>query len=259
MSGIPGGAYEVLARNRLKRLEGASAQPGPSASAVAAPAPSSVAAEREFWALVKESDVSSDIEAYLEQYPEGVYAPVARIRLIQLRRERPALQVAANPTTVPVSEDSPVVPAAPAAVLASAGPTPQEVESTLGLGRAQRRLVQRGLASLGYGPGPADGLFGAGTREAIRRYQEAKGFEATGYLRGEESGALVSLGEESARAQGEARREARRREAERRAEAAQREKKPGRRFRDCAECPELVVVRSGSFMMGSRAGEAERD
>ena len=254
----PGGAYEVLARNRLKRLEGASAQPGPSAPAVAAPAPLSVAAEREFWALVKESDVSSDIEAYLEQYPEGVYAPVARIRLIQLQRERPAPQVAASPTTVPASEDSPVVPAAPAAVLASAGPTPQEVESTLGLGRAQRRLVQRGLASLGYAPGPADGLFGAGTREAIRRYQGAKGFEATGYLRGEESGALVALGEESARAQAEARREAQRREAERRAEAAQREKKPGRRFRDCAECPELVVVRSGSFMMGSRSGEAGR-
>ena len=259
LSRYPGGTFEVLARNRLKRLEGASAQPGPSASAVAAPAPSSVAAEREFWALVKESDVSSDIEAYLEQYPEGVYAPVARIRLIQLRRERPALQVAASPTTVPAPEDSPVVPAAPAAVPASAGPTPQEVESTLGLGRAQRRLVQQGLATLGYAPGPADGLFGAGTREAIRRYQGAKGFEATGYLRGEESGALVALGEESARAQAEARREARRREAERRAEAAQREKKPGRRFRDCAECPELVVVRSGSFMMGSRAGEAGRD
>ena len=30
-------------------------------------------------------------------------------------------------------------------------------------------------------------------------------------------------------------------------------------FRDCEECPELVVVPAGSFMMGSRATEAERD
>ena len=29
-------------------------------------------------------------------------------------------------------------------------------------------------------------------------------------------------------------------------------------FRDCAECPEMVVIPAGSFMMGSRAGEKGR-
>ena len=33
----------------------------------------------------------------------------------------------------------------------------------------------------------------------------------------------------------------------------------GRVFRDCAECPEMVVVPSGSFMMGSPGGESGRD
>ena len=33
---------------------------------------------------------------------------------------------------------------------------------------------------------------------------------------------------------------------------------PGTRFRDCAECPELVVVPSGSYMMGSLSGESGR-
>ena len=33
----------------------------------------------------------------------------------------------------------------------------------------------------------------------------------------------------------------------------------GRRFRDCAECPELVVVSEGSFEMGSPESEAGRD
>ena len=33
---------------------------------------------------------------------------------------------------------------------------------------------------------------------------------------------------------------------------------PGRRFRDCAECPELVVVPSGSYRMGSPSGESGR-
>ena len=43
-------------------------------------------------------------------------------------------------------------------------------------------------------------------------------------------------------------------------EAEERERlEPGRRFRDCAECPELVVVPSGSYMMGSPSGESGRD
>ena len=33
----------------------------------------------------------------------------------------------------------------------------------------------------------------------------------------------------------------------------------GRRFRDCAECPELVVVPAGTYMMGSPASEAGRE
>ena len=33
----------------------------------------------------------------------------------------------------------------------------------------------------------------------------------------------------------------------------------GERFRDCAECPELVVVPAGSFMMGSPPDEPERE
>lgn len=35
--------------------------------------------------------------------------------------------------------------------------------------------------------------------------------------------------------------------------------KPGQSFRDCPECPEMVVVPPGSFMMGSPASEAGRD
>ena len=48
-----------------------------------------------------------------------------------------------------------------------------------------------------------------------------------------------------------------RREAEAR-ERERRKKAPGRRFRDCEGCPELVVVGAGSFMMGSPAGEEGR-
>jgi len=33
---------------------------------------------------------------------------------------------------------------------------------------------------------------------------------------------------------------------------------PGQTFRDCAECPEMVVIPSGSFTMGSPASEPGR-
>ena len=128
----------------------------------------------------------------------------------------------------------------------------EEVEASLGLERDARRQVQAGLASLGFEPGPADGLFGHRTRSAIRRYQGAKGLEATGYLTEAQSRALVAMGKEAMRAEAEARREAERAEREPRA------KSPGHRFRDCAQCPELVVVPAGSYMMGSPSGEEGR-
>ena len=121
----------------------------------------------------------------------------------------------------------------------AASPAPEAVESSLGLERSERRLVQHALASLGHAPGAADGRFGDRTRKAIRRYQAAARAEATGYLTVEQARALVARGEEVARAQARA---------------------PGQRFRDCEGrwCPELVVVPAGSFMMGSPAGEKGR-
>ena len=259
----PGGTFEALASSRLRRLESVSAEPESASPESARVEAERLAAEREFWASVKESEESGELQAYLDRYPEGAYAVLARGRLKRLRdaaaqRAEPdaVAGVAASAPSAPVSSP----PAAP--VAAPAVPSPEEVESSLGLGRGARRMVQAGLSSLGYEPGPADGLFGARTREAIRRYQGEKRFEATGYLTAEQSQALVAVGEEEARAQAKA--EAERREAQRRAEAEARERErreqaPGHRFRDCEGCPELVVVPSGSFLMGSPPGEEGRD
>ena len=96
------------------------------------------------------------------------------------------------------------------------------LERQLGLDRAARVLVQRGLAALDYSPGPADGLFGeettTRTRRAIRAWQAAKGMEASGYLTREQAETLMEQGrEEEQRQRAE---EQRRQEAAARAEAA---------------------------------------
>ena len=51
--------------------------------------------EREFWVTVRESNRPEDIQAYLDKYPNGTFAPLARNRLSTLSRPaRPPAQVA---------------------------------------------------------------------------------------------------------------------------------------------------------------------
>ena len=147
-------------------------------------------------------------------------------------------------------------------------------EAALGLGVEDRVLVQRGLLEAGFDPGEWDGLLGVGTRGALREWQSARGLEATGYLTlsvvdvlrvvGEqvvsdsiaEAGQLAAAEAEEAQRVSDsiARAEA---DAQRLAAAAER-RRPGREFRDCGTCPEMVVVPSGSYTMGSPASEAGR-
>ena len=68
------------------------------------------------------------------------------------------------------------------------------LEQSLGLDRAARMRVQRGLIALNYPAGAVDGLFGPVTRGAIRRWQQAKGFAATGYLTRAQADALIARG-----------------------------------------------------------------
>ena len=85
------------------------------------------------------------------------------------------------------------------------------LEGQLGLERAERILVQHGLAALDYSPGPADGLFGGATRAAVRQWQRAKGEPVTGYLTRAQAEALIAQGREAVaeqRKQEEARRQA---------------------------------------------------
>ena len=237
----------------------------------------------------------------------------------------------ARPATAADANETPPPPAEP-----PAAPAPSS-----SLARPERVLAQRGLKSLGFDVGTADGRFGPRTRSAIRAYQEASGTQVTGLLTRGEFEALASAVAELERREAahrvektrraeevrrveEARRaeearsererlaeeEARRMEAERlarerlAAEARQRaeraaharatriatmaayddylrsfadgpgaeeirglrnaavrrveERAPGRRFRDCPDCPEMVVVPAGSFQMGSPRTEVGR-
>ncbi len=123
--------------------------------------------------------------------------------------------------TLEVETVTPEAPASDAAV----------VEAALGLDRAERRRVQQGLTAAGFNPGLADGLFGEGTRSALRGWQASRGEAATGYLDAESAKTLLALGSEL---------------------------DPGRLFKDDlgsgGQGPEMVVIPAGRFRMGCVSG-----
>ncbi len=126
------------------------------------------------------------------------------------------------------------------------------LEGQLGLDRAERRLVQQGLTALDYSPGPADGLFGGATRAAVRQWQRAKGEPVTGYLTRQQADTMMAQGREAVAEQRE------REEARQQAETARKQPQPGETFRDCAACPQMVVVPAGSYRPGSPSHEVGR-
>ena len=84
-----------------------------------------------------------------------------------------------------------VTPATAAADAGVPGSSPESVERALGLDLATRAEVQRDLAQLGHETGGIDGVFGNGTRTAIRAFQAETGLTVTGYLTGPQLKALT--------------------------------------------------------------------
>jgi peptidoglycan hydrolase-like protein with peptidoglycan-binding domain len=108
--------------------------------------------------------------SYLERYPQGSFATLARLQLDDLRQStrvtRPAEEIPAAPTEAPVAPDPPELVA----------------ERALGLDTVGRQRVQRLLSRLGYDTGGADGIFGPRTRSQLTAFQRAKSLVPTGYL-----------------------------------------------------------------------------
>ena len=72
-------------------------------------------------------------------------------------------------------EEPVVVETAPPAVKPEPEPAPASPPPSRALTKDELRQVQKLLAELGYNPGPADGLIGPKTREAIRNYRADQG------------------------------------------------------------------------------------
>ncbi len=171
--------------------------------------------DREFWAMTGAAGDEPGLRSYLDRYPQGIFAGLARERLNRIERE--ALEAARDrdvtawrrarridsvasyeaylrdwpegefvelararleerrPAPAPAPDPEPE-PAGPAEMQARAA------EAALGLNQPTRLLIEQRLARLGLDPGPVDGVFDARTRVAIRAAQERFDLRQTGYV-----------------------------------------------------------------------------
>ncbi|MBD3677243.1 MAG: peptidoglycan-binding protein [Rhodobacteraceae bacterium] len=162
-------------------------------------------ADRVYWDETGARGDEDGLRAYLERYPDGLYADVAEARLAEHEeerrreasfQERDMWDWARNQDTVRAYRE--YLDRYPGGVFAedardrirelSDDDRSEEIrqaeaaEAALNLSTTTRRIIENQLDRQGYEPGPVDGEFDDQTRRAIRRYQRSQGFEVTGYL-----------------------------------------------------------------------------
>jgi hypothetical protein len=131
---------------------------------------------REFWRSVKDSSKPEELNAYLTNYPNGQFKPLALARIAALQD---------GPSTTTRNLTPGVDPAT------FTGEASQVTEDQIGLDKGQRRDVQRRLNGLGFDT-KVSGKFDEATRAVITRWQAARGYPSTGFLNHLQHKALLS-------------------------------------------------------------------
>lgn len=125
--------------------------------------------ELAYWRTAERTGRAENYRAYLDRYPSGRFAAVARERL-ELAQEG---ALATPERTKPDFLD----------------------EHAMELSRARIRQVQSWLAALGHEPGTVDGLMGRNTRAAIERWERANNRPVNGYISRSDLDLLQQQGE----------------------------------------------------------------
>jgi hypothetical protein len=134
--------------------------------------------ELEFWRSIKDSNKPEELNAYLTNYPNGTFKPIALARIASLQ-DGPSTTTRNLTTGVGIDPST------------FSDEASQTTEDQLSLDRSQRRDVQRRLTSLGFDT-KVSGKFDDNTRAVITRWQAARGYPKSGYLNALQHKALQS-------------------------------------------------------------------
>ncbi len=193
-----------LVLNKVETV--AAAAPATNAAAAPAAAPAAAAVSLEVQKIMfdtaRETGDVADYQAYLDAYPNGAFAVLARNAISRLQ-PKAGTQVASASATTGATNSSGLSQATLS--YRSADPlylavTPQArsmvsskaTEDQLGMSKQQRKEVQLRLNLAGHSVGRPDGIFGRGTRGGVSSWQAQTGYPPTGYLNTVQHQSLVA-------------------------------------------------------------------
>lgn len=163
-------------------------------------------ADRAFWAETGQRGDEPGLRAYLDRYPDGLFAETAADRLTLIEEEKRRAAAAEDKAAWDRARETDSIEAyrdylsafpeasfeaeAEARIAAlseevaqsDARAAAEAAERALGLNGLTARLVEQRLEAQGLEPGEIDGSFDEATRRAIRRYQRERDLDASGYL-----------------------------------------------------------------------------
>jgi uncharacterized caspase-like protein len=137
------------------------------------------------WASAQHSNLAADYQAYLDAFPTGIFAQMAKNRIAnlaigtsppaaQLQKSQPPAQV---PQTIATAE-----PAEPAGKDWKAEIGTAETEKALNLTPANEKEIQQRLIALDLYKGPETGRLDTVTRAALADWQKSRGVAPTSFL-----------------------------------------------------------------------------
>ena len=161
----------------------ASTPPPPATTPPTPPPPAggpSEALELAAWNSVATSPNPAMIEAFLTQFPRSVFAPMARVRLDELKAQgtvEAARRGEAESRRLAEEEARRKAEAG-----AAARRDGERDEAALRLGDRDRQRIQVALTALGFNTAGTDGVLGPRSREMIAAWQKARNQPATGFV-----------------------------------------------------------------------------
>ncbi|NAZ37231.1 peptidoglycan-binding protein [Rubellimicrobium sp. CFH 75288] len=162
------------------------------------------AADRSYWEETGARGDEAGLRAYLERYPDGLFARNAEDRLARIEEDKRRQAEAADRTAWDSARGADTIRAYQGylesfprglfatearARIATLEADRSEVraqgraaEEALGLNALTARVVEQRLAALGLDPGAVDGRFDPDTRRALRNFQRDRGLPVSGFL-----------------------------------------------------------------------------
>lgn len=150
-----------------------------------APAPTALTSDAQsketlLWESAQHSNLSVDYQAYLDAFPNGTFAQMAKNRIAsQATSNVSASATAVNPVS-PLA--TPTAPVAPSEKDLKAEIGTSDTEKSLNLGPADQKEIQQRLTVLEFYKGPPNGALDAGTRNAIADWQRKHEVAPTSWL-----------------------------------------------------------------------------